>query len=65
MGKGQFKPFPFPLSPKTRKVLTQLGLSTESWRSLEDDRRVRYYRLNTEDVTFVQPVLPMISESLV
>ncbi|MEJ6482539.1 hypothetical protein N0Y54_14595 [Nostoc punctiforme UO1] len=37
------------------QYLTQLGLSTESWRSLEDDRRVRYYRLNTEDVAFANP----------
>jgi hypothetical protein len=32
------------------QYLSQLGLSTESRRPLEDGQRVRYYRLNTEDV---------------
>ncbi|MBE8988347.1 plasmid replication protein, CyRepA1 family [Nostoc sp. LEGE 12450] len=39
------------------QYLAQLGLSTESRRPLEDGKRVRYYRLNTEDVEFVQKVL--------
>ncbi|MHC5770749.1 MAG: plasmid replication protein, CyRepA1 family [Nostoc sp.] len=39
------------------QYLSQLGLSTESRRPLEDGQRVRYYRLNTEDVEFVQKVL--------
>ncbi|WP_292876818.1 hypothetical protein [Nostoc sp. NMS1] len=32
-------------------------MSTESRRPLEDGQRVRYYRLNTEDVEFIQKVL--------
>ncbi|WP_375506217.1 hypothetical protein [uncultured Nostoc sp.] len=32
-------------------------LFTESRRPLEDGQRVRYYRLNTEDVVFIQNVL--------
>ncbi|MBG1271122.1 plasmid replication protein, CyRepA1 family [Nostoc sp. WHI] len=39
------------------QYLSQLGLSTESRRPLEDGQRVRYYRLNTEDVEFAQQVL--------
>ena len=39
------------------QYLEQLGLSTESRRPLEDGKRVRYYRLNTEDVVFAQNVL--------
>ncbi|MBN3908131.1 MAG: hypothetical protein HWQ35_16755 [Nostoc sp. NMS1] len=39
------------------QYLSQLGLSTESRRPLEDGQRVRYYRLNTEDVEFIQKVL--------
>jgi hypothetical protein len=39
------------------QYLSQLGLSTESRRPLEDGQRVRYYRLNTEDVVFAQQVL--------
>ncbi|MBE9104858.1 hypothetical protein IQ229_07860 [Nostoc cf. edaphicum LEGE 07299] len=39
------------------QYLAQLGLSTESRRPLEDGKRVRYYRLNTEDVEFAQKVL--------
>ncbi|MEH2347583.1 MAG: bifunctional DNA primase/helicase, partial [Nostoc sp.] len=39
------------------QYLTQLGLSTSSRRPLEDGKRVRYYRLNTEDVEFAQKVL--------
>ncbi|MCC5619633.1 DUF3854 domain-containing protein, partial [Nostoc sp. CHAB 5836] len=39
------------------QYLEQLGLSTESRRPLEDGQRVRYYRLNTEDVEFAQKVL--------
>ncbi|MCC5661484.1 hypothetical protein LC608_31955 [Nostoc sp. XA010] len=39
------------------QFLWQLGLSTESRRLLEDGQRVRYYRLNTEDVEFAQKVL--------
>ena len=39
------------------QYLWQLGLSTESRRPLEDGQRVRYYRLNTEDVEFIQKVL--------
>ena len=39
------------------QYLTQLGLSTESRPPLEDGIRVRYYRLNTEDVVFAQNVL--------
>lgn len=39
------------------QYLSQLGLSTESRRPLEDGQRVRYYRLNTEDVEFAQKVL--------
>ncbi|MCC5633189.1 hypothetical protein LC613_37445 [Nostoc sphaeroides CHAB 2801] len=39
------------------QYLSQLGLSTESRRPLEDGKRVRYYRLNTENVIFIQSVL--------
>ncbi|OYE02428.1 bifunctional DNA primase/helicase [Nostoc sp. 'Peltigera membranacea cyanobiont' 232] len=39
------------------QYLSQLALSTESRRPLEDGKRVRYYRLNTEDVEFAQQVL--------
>lgn len=39
------------------QYLSQLGLSTESRRPLEDGKRVRYYRLNTENVEFAQQVL--------
>jgi hypothetical protein len=39
------------------QYLSQLGLSTESRRPLEDGQRVRYYRLNPNDVVFVQNVL--------
>jgi len=39
------------------QYLKQLGLSTESRRPLENGQRVRYYRLNTEDVEFAQKVL--------
>ncbi|MCG6138283.1 MAG: hypothetical protein MET45_27275 [Nostoc sp. LLA-1] len=39
------------------QYLSQLGLSTESRRPLEDGKRVRYYRLNTDDVAFVLKVL--------
>ena len=39
------------------QYLSQLGLSTESRRPLEDGKRVRYYRLNTSDVEFAQKVL--------
>jgi hypothetical protein len=39
------------------QYLCQLGLSTESRRPMEDGQRVRYYRLNTEDVEFAQKVL--------
>jgi hypothetical protein len=39
------------------QFLSQLGLSTESRRPMEDGQRVRYYRLNTEDVEFIQKVL--------
>ncbi|MCC5633373.1 hypothetical protein LC613_38535 [Nostoc sphaeroides CHAB 2801] len=39
------------------QFLWQLGLSTESRRPLEDGQRIRYYRLNTSDVEFIQKVL--------
>ncbi|MEH1890291.1 MAG: hypothetical protein V7K92_12820 [Nostoc sp.] len=39
------------------QYLSQLGLSTESRRPLEDGQRVRYYRLNPNDVEFAQNVL--------
>ncbi len=39
------------------QYLAQLGLSTESRRPLENGQRIRYYRLNTEDVEFAQKVL--------
>jgi len=39
------------------QYLAQLGLSTESRRPLENGQRIRYYRLNTEDVAFIQQVL--------
>ncbi|MEH2233877.1 MAG: hypothetical protein V7K71_30310 [Nostoc sp.] len=39
------------------QYLWQLGLSTESRRPMEDGQRVRYYRLNTFDVEFIQKVL--------
>ncbi|WP_431356849.1 plasmid replication protein, CyRepA1 family [Komarekiella delphini-convector] len=39
------------------QYLTQLGLSTESRRPLEDGKRVRYYSLNTDNVAFARNVL--------
>ncbi|MBD6620976.1 hypothetical protein FNW02_35930 [Komarekiella sp. 'clone 1'] len=39
------------------QYLMQLGLSTESRRPLEDGKRVRYYRLNTDDVAFARKLL--------
>ncbi|MEH1810323.1 MAG: hypothetical protein ACYTXT_34380 [Nostoc sp.] len=40
------------------QFLCQLGLSTESRKPpMEDGQRVRYYRLNTSDVEFIQKVL--------
>ncbi|WP_341532028.1 hypothetical protein WKK05_40780 (plasmid) [Nostoc sp. UHCC 0302] len=39
------------------QYLEQLGLSTESRRPVEGGKRVRYYRLSTEDVVFAQQVL--------
>ncbi|MBG1263567.1 hypothetical protein [Nostoc commune] len=39
------------------QYLWQLGLSTDSRRPMEDGQRVRYYRLNTSDVEFIQKVL--------
>lgn len=39
------------------QYLSQLGLSTESRRPMEDGQRVRYYRLNTLDVELIQKVL--------
>ncbi|MEH2160513.1 MAG: plasmid replication protein, CyRepA1 family [Nostoc sp.] len=39
------------------QYLSQLGLSSESRRPLEEGQRVRYYRLNTLDVVFAQEVL--------
>ncbi|WP_341530390.1 hypothetical protein WKK05_14555 [Nostoc sp. UHCC 0302] len=39
------------------QYFSQLGLSTESRRPVESGKRVRYYRLNTEDVVFTQQVL--------
>jgi hypothetical protein len=39
------------------QYLLQLGLSTESRRPVEDGKRVRYYRLNPDDVAFAQKVL--------
>ncbi|WZF19896.1 hypothetical protein WKK05_11410 [Nostoc sp. UHCC 0302] len=39
------------------QYLEQLGLSTESRQPVEDGKRVRYYRLNTLAVAFVQQVL--------
>jgi hypothetical protein len=39
------------------QYLEQLGLSTGSRRPVEDGKRVRYYRLNTDDVEFAQRVL--------
>ncbi|MEJ1934679.1 hypothetical protein WDZ92_31150 [Nostoc sp. NIES-2111] len=39
------------------QYLSQLALSTKSRRPLEDGKRVRYYRLSTEDVAFAQRVL--------
>ncbi|MBW4564996.1 MAG: DUF3854 domain-containing protein [Mojavia pulchra JT2-VF2] len=39
------------------QYLLQLGLSTESRRPVEDGKRVRYYRLNTDDVVFAKQVL--------
>ncbi|WP_237088430.1 plasmid replication protein, CyRepA1 family [Nostoc sp. PCC 7120 = FACHB-418] len=39
------------------QYLGQLALSTQSRRPLEDGKRVRYYRLSTEDVAFTQKVL--------
>ncbi|BAT56617.1 hypothetical protein NOS3756_56290 (plasmid) [Nostoc sp. NIES-3756] len=39
------------------QYLLQLGLSMKSRRPVEDGKRVRYYRLNTEDVAFARQVL--------
>ncbi|BAY41716.1 hypothetical protein NIES2111_61120 (plasmid) [Nostoc sp. NIES-2111] len=39
------------------QYLGQLGLSTQSRRPMEDGKRVRYYRLNAEDVAFARKVL--------
>jgi hypothetical protein len=39
------------------QYLLQLGLSTEFRRPVEDGKRVRYYRLNTDDVAFAKRVL--------
>lgn len=39
------------------QFLEQLGLSTVSRRPVENGQRVRYYRLNPDDVTFAQQVL--------
>ncbi|MCG6138799.1 MAG: hypothetical protein MET45_30110 [Nostoc sp. LLA-1] len=39
------------------QYLAQLGLSTESRRPVEDGKRVRYYRLNTEDVMLARNIL--------
>jgi hypothetical protein len=39
------------------QYLGQLSLSTQSRRPLEDGKRVRYYRLHTEDVAFTRKVL--------
>ena len=39
------------------QFLGQLALSTQSRRPLEDGKRVRYYRLSTEDVAFARQVL--------
>ncbi|MEH1828173.1 MAG: hypothetical protein V7L22_23030 [Nostoc sp.] len=50
-----------PLSESPMWILgqyfSQLGLSTVSRRPMEDGQRVRYYRLNTSDVEFIQKVL--------
>ncbi|MEH1893127.1 MAG: hypothetical protein V7K92_28165 [Nostoc sp.] len=34
-----------------------MGFSTQSRRPVESRKRVRYYRLNTDDVIFVQKVM--------
>ncbi|HEY9799474.1 MAG TPA: hypothetical protein V6D25_03890 [Leptolyngbyaceae cyanobacterium] len=39
------------------QYLGQLALSTQSRRPLEDGKRVRYYRLSSEDVAFARKVL--------
>jgi hypothetical protein len=39
------------------QYLSQLALSTQSRRPNEDGKRVRYYRLKTEDVAFARKVL--------
>ncbi|WZF21674.1 hypothetical protein WKK05_36715 (plasmid) [Nostoc sp. UHCC 0302] len=39
------------------QYLEHLGLSTESRRTVQDGKRVRYYRLNTGDVEFAQKIL--------
>ncbi|BAT56615.1 hypothetical protein NOS3756_56270 (plasmid) [Nostoc sp. NIES-3756] len=39
------------------QYLSQLSLSTQSRRPMEDGKRVRYYRLNAEDVAFARQVL--------
>jgi hypothetical protein len=39
------------------QYLLQLGLSTEFRRPVEDGKRIRYYRLNTDDVVFAKRVL--------
>ncbi|MEH2388518.1 MAG: hypothetical protein V7K14_22650 [Nostoc sp.] len=46
------------LTPElAEQYFSQLGLSNDLKRSLEDGQRVRYYRLNTKDVAFAQNVL--------
>ncbi|WP_334952372.1 hypothetical protein [Nostoc sp.] len=43
------------LTPElAEQYFSQLGFSTESRRLLEDGKRVRYYRLNRENVVFIQ-----------
>ncbi|MBD2509971.1 hypothetical protein H6G91_22185 [Nostoc muscorum FACHB-395] len=37
------------------KYLTQFRLSNNSRQPLEDSQRVKYYRLNTEDIAFANP----------
>jgi hypothetical protein len=39
------------------QYLGQLSLSTQSRRPMEDGKRVRYYKLSTEDVAFARQVL--------
>ncbi|MEH1932006.1 hypothetical protein [Nostoc sp.] len=46
------------LTPElAEQYFSQLGLSNDLKRSLEDGQRVRYYRLNTKDIAFAQNVL--------